>query len=117
MQAVPTGSSRTVARRPPAGWKLELFMSLVFLALTAMWIVVFAQDAQADTYQGSYHPAAESEVVIRKKGMVLHRIIDGPVRCYIVVTEARMIGFQSSISCVIPDKEKRNESPEPKAGR
>lgn len=101
-------------------WKVETIITFVIIALTAVWIVVFGKDAQAGGYLGTYHLAPTAEDIVKDDGLVVKRVLDGQVRCYIVITEARMIGFQSSISCVIPEKEEIEihvRPPESREGR
>jgi hypothetical protein len=90
------------------GWKFELGAAIVFILLTMLWV------ARAEAgYEGTYHPERSAEQIVKREGMVIWRIFDGPVRCYIVLTEPRMIGVQSSVSCVIPESPRdAEETPE-----
>jgi len=99
-------------RQPVLGWKLELGLATLFFVLAAVW----ASRAKAD-YEGTYHPAPKAEQIVKREGLVMYRLIDGPVRCYWIVKEVRMIGAQVTLSCVIPDKENEDEQqPQPREG-
>lgn len=104
-----------MSKKHDMGWKLEFVISFIILVLTALWIVFFqAGKANAD-YTGP-HPEAEAEQVVKRKGMALWRFLDGPVRCYWLITDVRMLGVQTTLSCVVPEQEKQDES-EPTEGR
>ena len=87
---------------------IEIAIAMVIIGLAGC---IIAGQARAGKYQGDFHIAPHAEKVIKQEGMVLWRIIDGPVRCYVVITDARMIGMQSSLSCVIPEKKVKDEDP------
>jgi len=102
-------------KQPPVmGWKLEIALATVFLVLAAIW----ASRSEAGEYQGTYHRVPKAEQIIKREGLVMYRLIDGPVRCYWIVKEVRMIGAQVTLSCVIPDKENENDEqqPQPREG-
>lgn len=101
----------------PMGWRTEMIITIVIMFMTATWIVFFGKEARSADYRGWFHLEEAAPKIVKGEGMVIRRLIDGPVQCYIVITEARMIGFQSSISCVAADKEKKDVTPQPETGR
>ncbi len=79
-------------------WPIQLLLAAAFLVLAFAW----ASRAEAG-YDGTFHLEPTAERIVKRDGLVLWRILDGPVRCYLLITEARMIGVQSTMSCVIPE--------------
>lgn len=103
-----------MAKKADMGWRAETAFTLAFILLTILMILFSAEEAYG--YE-TWHAEKLAPPIVKAEGLVVHKLIDGPIVCYIVITEARMIGFQQSLSCVLRSKEKEHEPEQDEGGR